>query len=97
LLFLSTRYSPLTIVESLSAGHSPTVTIDKHGPCIWLALPSRQCSPAVTMSFHSTEHAPVAAIDNTLPCISSSLSAGHSAAVTIAHIVVCNLEPFAVT
>jgi hypothetical protein len=49
------------------------------------------------MPFHSTGHAPVAAIDNTLSCISSSISAGHSAAVTIAHTSACNLEPFTVT
>jgi hypothetical protein len=97
LLFLSTGPSPLTIDESLSYDHSSVVTIDKHGPCIWLALPSGQCSPAITMPFHSIGYAPVAAIDKTLPCISSSLSAIHSVAATIAHTRRCNLESFVVT
>jgi hypothetical protein len=49
------------------------------------------------MTFHSTGHAFVETIDNTLPCISSSFSAGHFAAVMIAHTCARNLEPFAVT
>jgi hypothetical protein len=97
MLLLLTGHSPLTIVESLSVGHSPSVTIDKHGPCIWLALPSGQCSPSVTMPFHSIGHAPVATINNTLPRISSSLLVGHSASITIALTGACNLDPFAGT
>jgi hypothetical protein len=49
------------------------------------------------MPFHSTGHSPVVAIDYTLLFMSKSLSAGHSAAVTIAHIGACNLESVAMT
>jgi hypothetical protein len=88
LLFLSTGHSPLTIADSLSAGHTNVVTIDLHGPSLWSALPSGKCSPAVTMPFDSAGLSPVAAID-------SSLSIVHDVVVPIPHIGTCNLEPLA--